>query len=109
MALKLNVYDENGNVTKTCEAQPVKFKFGTIRSLMKLLNVDDIEDTSELLKTVYGAWDQFTKILSQCFPEMKDEDWDNVAIEELIPVVVNILKASFAQILTIPQDNTEKN
>lgn len=109
MQLELNVYNDNDEIVKTCTAQAVDFKFGTIRSLMKLLNVDNIDDTTELLKVVYGAWDQITKILSQCFPDITDEDWDNVKVGELIPVVVNILKISFAQILSIPQDNDPKN
>ena len=34
----INVYDDEGNVIKTCEAVSVKLKFGAIRSLMELLN-----------------------------------------------------------------------
>lgn len=108
-ALKLNVYDNDGNVIKTSEAQPIDFKFGTIRSLMKLLNVDNINDTTELLKAVYGAWDQVISILSQCFPDITDEEWDNVKVGELIPVLVDTLKYSFANILSIPQDSDAKN
>lgn len=109
MEIKLNVYDDDGQVVKTCKAQPVKFKFGTIRSLMKLLNIDDINDTSDLLGTIYGAWDQLTKVLSQCFPDMEEEDWDNVNLDELVPAVLTILKFSFANILSIPQDKNSKN
>lgn len=105
--LKLNVYDENDNIIQTCEAQTVELKFGTIRGLMKLLNVDDIDDTGELLTVVYGAWDELTKILNQCFPEMEEDDWDNVKLNELIPVLLKILKTSFIQILNIPTDNSK--
>lgn len=104
MELVLNVYDDNDEITKTCEAKVIDLRFGTIRSLMKLLKVDNIEDTSELLKTLYGAWDQVTKILSQVFPDMEENDWDNVKLSELLPVVIQILKSSFAQILTIPKE-----
>jgi hypoxanthine phosphoribosyltransferase len=101
----INVYDENDNVIKTSEATEATIKFGAIRSLMKLLNVDDINDTGELLKTIYKAWEELTKILSKCFPDMTDEDWDNVKLNELVPVVVQILKDSFSEILTIPNDS----
>lgn len=102
--MKLNVYDDNDNIVKTCEAQAVDLKFGTIRSLMKLLNVEDIQDTAALLKTVYGAWEQLTKILNSCFPEMEDEDWDNVKLTELMPILVEIMKSAFTEILKIPND-----
>lgn len=103
--LKINVYDDSDNVVKTCEAKPVDLKFGAIRSIMKLLNVDNLDNTAELLKAVYGAWDQLTEILEKCFPDMNDKDFDNVKLSELIPVVVTILKLSFGKVLEIPSDS----
>lgn len=105
MKLKLNVYDDENNVVKTATAEVMELKFGSIRSLMKLLNIDDINDTAQLLKVVYGAWEQLTKILNSCFPEMTDEDWDNVKVSELVIVLVAILKYSFTQMLSIPADS----
>lgn len=104
--LKINVYDEKDDIVKTVSAEVVELRFGTIRKLMELLNVDDIEDTAQLLKTVYGAWSSLIKILGVVFPEMTDEDWENVKLSELIPVLVTVIKASCAEMLTIP---TEKN
>lgn len=104
MELKLNVYDKENNVVKTCEARTIEIKFGSIRRIMKLLNVDDINDTVELLKIVYGAWDQLTTILDEVFPGMEETDWDNVKLNELVPILVIILKDSFAAMLTIPTD-----
>lgn len=105
MELKLNVYDDENKVVKTATAEVMELKFGSIRSLMKLLNVDNIDDTAQLLKVVYGAWDQLTKILNSCFPDMTDEDWDNVKVSELVVVLVTILKYSFTQMLSIPTDS----
>lgn len=102
--LTINVYDDENNVIKTSEAQMVRIKFGTIRSLMKLLNIDNVEDTSELLQLIYSAWDELTKILSRIFPDMEEDDWENVELNELVPIVVEVLKFSFTQILTIPND-----
>lgn len=102
--MKLNVYGENNEVTKTVEAQFVDIKMGTIRRLMKLLNVDDIEDTATLLKVIYGAWEQLIKILDEVFPDMEEDDWDNVNVSELMPILIDVLKGSFAKMLTIPND-----
>lgn len=103
--LKINVYDENDNIIKTSEAKIVDLRFGTIRSLMELLNVEDIEDTAELLRTVYSAWSQITKILERVFPDVEGKDWDNIKLNELMPILVVILKSSFAQMLTIPKES----
>ena len=108
MEIKLNVYDDDDNIVKTSTAEITELKFGPIRRLMKLINIDDINDTAELLKTVNSAWDQLTKILNRCFPDMEDDDWDNVKVSEIMVVLVAILKYSFTQILTIPTDS-EKN
>ena len=107
--MKLNVYDENGNITKTVNAKNVDIEFGHIRSIMKLLDIDNVNDTWGLLQVVYSAWDKLTEVLSQCFPGMEEEDWEHVRVKELIPELIQIMKDSFAEILTIPTDPTEKN
>ena len=105
MNLEINVYDENGYVEKTCTAKTVDFEFGTIRSMMKLLNVDNTNDTGELLTVIYEAWEQLTEILSECFPDMEEQDREHVKLRELVPVVVETLRYSFTEILTIPNDS----
>ncbi len=102
--LILNVYNDNDEVIKTCTAQFVELRFGAIRSIMKLLKVDQIETNLELMNAISGAWEQLTVILGKCFPEMDDSDWDNVKMSELIPVVISILKSSFAKMMDIPRE-----
>ena len=103
--LKINIYDENDSVIKEATAKAVDLRFGTIRRLMELLNVEDIEDTSQLLKTVYGAWETITKILSKAFPEMTDEDWYGVKLGELLPIILKIIKYSLKEVQSIPTDS----
>ena len=38
---------------------------------------------------------------------MTSEDWENVKLSELLPLIVVIMKGSLAQMMTIPVD--EKN
>lgn len=102
----INVYDDNGNIVKTSEAQKVKFKFGQIRAIMELLNIEDVPDTVTLMRVIYNAWDQLIRVLDECFTDMTYEDWENVPVDELIPAVFEIVRYSFNEMLTIP---TEKN
>ena len=104
MEIKLKVYEDNGEVSKEFTAQSVDIMFGTIRRLMKLFSVDELENTAQIFKIVGGAWSDVTAILSEGVPEITDEDWDHVKLKELVPVIIEILKASFAEILTIPKD-----
>jgi hypothetical protein len=102
---KINVYDKEGNIIKTSTAVDCDLKFGAIRKIMALLEIEDINDVGALLKTVYGAWDQVIKVLSECFPDMTDDDWDNVKVNELIPTTVALVKAMIAKMLTIPTES----
>lgn len=107
MELKIKVYDDDDNVIKECTAQTVDIRFGQVSAIMELVNVEKIEDTGELLRIVNSAWKQMKKILSKVFPDMNDEDWENVSVKELLPVVVSILKMSFSEMLTIPKSKNE--
>lgn len=107
-ALILNVYDDDDKIIKTAEAKLIDLRFGTIRSLMEMLNIEDVNDTSELLKKVYAAWNQLTKILERVFPEIEGDDWDGVKLSELMPIIILILKSSFVHLMQIPTDK-EKN
>lgn len=103
MELQITVYDENDNAIKTCKAQTVDIRFGQISAIMELVDIEDMDNSMELLKVVRKAWKQVTKILSRVFPDMEDDDWDNVSVKELLPVVVAILKDSVAEMLSIPK------
>ena len=107
--IKLNVYDENDKVIKTATAKMVKIKFGTIRAIMKLVKVESLDNTKELLQTVSDVWDKLIEILSKCFPDMTEEDWEYVDVMELIRVVMAIIRFSSKKIEEVPIDEDEKN
>ena len=105
--LMLNIYDKDDNVVKTVTARTVSLRFGVVRSLMEILNIDNVDSTADLLKTVYGAWDEIKLILVKVFPDATLDELDNTNINELVPVVLTAIKYSFAEIAAIPVD--EKN
>jgi hypothetical protein len=106
MELKITVYDEDDNVVKECTAHTVDIKFGQISAIMELVDVENIDNSAELLKTVHRAWKQLKKILGRIFPDMTEDDWDGVKINELLPIVVKIIKRSLGALGNIP---SEKN
>ena len=106
--LKINVYDNEGNVAKTCEAKLVDIKFGTIRKLMAILDIDNAENNYDILTKVYDAWEDITEILTKVFPNITADEMDNVNLSELIPTLLTVIKYSFAKVMSIPTD-TEKN
>lgn len=103
--LTLNIYDNKGKVIKTVDAQLVQLKFKTVRTIMEILNIESVDNTVDLLKTLYAAWDEIKEILVEIFPDATLEELDNTNLNELLPLVVSIVKYSFAEVLTIPTNS----
>lgn len=103
--LTLNIYDNKGKVVKTVDAQLVQLKFKTVRTIMEILNIESVDNTVDLLKTLYAAWDEIKEILVEIFPDATLEELDNTNLNELLPLVVSIVKYSFAEVLTIPTNS----
>lgn len=107
--LVLNIYDDSGkNVVKTFRASTCDLMFRTVRKLMDLLKIEDMDDQTQMLKTIYSAWGEICAVLGGVFPEVSDEDWDNVRVRELLPLVLKIAKYSISEMFAIPTSN-EKN
>jgi hypothetical protein len=108
MNLILRIYDDSGkNIVKSYESKTYDLMFGTVMKLMELLKVEDMDDQLEMLKTIYGAWEEIKTVLAGVFPEATDDDWKHVRVKELLPLIMKIAKFSVTEVLTIPID--EKN
>lgn len=102
--VKIKVYDDDDKVIKEVEANVVDIRMGSIRKLFALAGIDEVEDMTSMLRMVNGAWGSLTKILDKIFPDMTEDDWDGVKINELLPVVVKIIKRSLGALGDIPQE-----
>lgn len=103
--LELQVKDKKGNVIKTVEANTFDVYFGTIDNLMRLLDIDEQTSSFELLKKITKAWGEVTELLGDIFPDMTDQDWKYVRLNDLVPIVLRIVKYTFLEIMTIPSDS----
>lgn len=103
--IKLRVYEEDmETVKKECTANMVKVPFGLIRKLMKLFNVENMEDTSQILKVVTGSWDEVIKLLDRVFSGVEEEEWDYVDTKDLVKAIYDLIKYAFGELLSIPTD-----
>lgn len=103
----LKVYDDKGkNIVKTYESSEYDLMFGTVMSLMDLLQIESLDDQLQLLKVLHGAWDEVKAVLSGVFPEVTEDDWKHVKVKELLPIVIDIAKFAVTDMLSVP---TEKN
>lgn len=101
--ITLNVYENDmKTVRKECAAVSVKIPFGVIRNLMKFFDENTLEDTSQIFTVITSSFNDITNILHNVFPEIEEEEWDNVDTTELITVIYKIIKYSFLKMLEIP-------
>ena len=106
MNLTLNIYDEKGKeVVKTAKSCTFDLMFGTIFKLMDLLKIEDIDNNLEVLKVIYGAWNEIKVVLSTVFPDVSEDEWTHVKVKELVPIIINIGKFAVSEALIIPTDS----
>lgn len=106
MNLTLNIYDEKGTeVVKTAKSNTFDLMFGTIVKLMDLLKIENVENNLEILKMIYGAWNEIKEVLSTVFPDVSEDDWKHVKVKELIPIIIEIGKFAITEALSIPSDS----
>ena len=103
MDLKLNIYAKDGKtIEKTYKAKEYNVSFGVIRKFMKLVSIEKIEDKTELLNIIMSAWNEFENVLSSFFPEVTDEEWDRVSLEEIVDLIINIAMQIVNKVAKIP-------
>lgn len=103
MELKLNIYAKDGKtIEKTYISKDYNVSFGIIRKFMKLMNIEKMEDKMEVLNLVMGAWEQFEVVLSGFFPDVQEEEWDRVSLEEIVDLVMDIAMSIVSKISKIP-------
>ena len=102
--LSLTIKDKKGNIIKTVEACSFEVSFGTIDKLMSLIDIDEKTTSFELLKKVSTTWKEITGILDEIFPGMTKEDWCMVKVNDLVPLILQVVKYTFSEIMGIPSE-----
>ena len=103
--IAITVYDEHDRPVKKSTAKYSALRFGTVRAFMALFNLDEIEDTAQIIKTIYGAWDKLTDLLSRVFPDMAQDDWDSVHVDELVEGMTGIIRHAIENALKLKDPN----
>lgn len=106
MEVTIRVYGEKGETVKECKAETVRIKFGVIEDIFELIKPDTMNDSSELIKRVYVAFNGLVKTLKNTFPDMTDEDWREVDITEMADVIWGIIEYA---VRTLGEKIKEKN
>ncbi len=108
--LELHIPEVKGkSEAKVYTAEMPKLTVGFTRRLMSLIKIDGAESTADIARSIMNAWENCAMILSEAFPDVTDDEWDLVDIEEVIQIIVQIARSSMAKAMTIPAEKKTKN
>lgn len=92
--IKLNIYNrESKEIEKTYTVDGVDLMFGTVEDILGIVDVDKLNDNTEIAKMVVKAWGQLKPFLKDIFPGLTDEEIKGIKINEMIPVFFDIFQA----------------
>ena len=103
--IQLQIYDfDFKTVRRVVSAEMPVIPFGAIRKLMKLFDVENISDTSQILNIALNSWDSVVGILDRIFPGVTEDEWDYVDTGELVGAVWKLMKYAAGELVKIPAD-----
>lgn len=119
MELILNVYDQNDEITKTYLAESYSIKMRTLKNIIDTLGIDSlsslltsnsVESNAELVKILIrkleGSYDLVKDLLKDIFKELTDEEFLDTKLEEVVQVLINMMKNT---VFTIALGRSKKN
>ncbi len=101
MELKLNIYKDAREIEKSYTTETYDIMFGTIEDLMEVIDIDKIDDNTEIAKMVFKGFGLLKPFLKDIFPGVTDDELKRVKVKELIPLFVNVFQFAFEQFLGI--------
>ena len=90
--ISLNIYDKNDKtkVAKTLETEGYDLMLGTVEDFMDIIDIDKINDQNEVAKMVIKGYRQLKPLIMDIFPELTDDDYKNIKVNELIKLITQI-------------------
>lgn len=109
--LKLNIYDDEDNVVKTCTRDSYSIKMKLLKGIITMINFDDLAESllerteendaaliSVISKIVTSSYDMIQDLMKDIFKELTEEEFLNTHLDEIIDVVINLGKYSVGTI-----------
>lgn len=105
--MKLNIY-QGKNVIKTYETDDFDLTYGVIEDVIEIIDGKDLENKNDLINVAIDSFHLLRPLLKEVFDGLTDDELRTVKIRELIVIIVELIKASVAN-LKIITGNDVKN
>lgn len=105
MKLKLHIYDDNGNVTKTYECEDYFIKMKQLKKIIETLELDKLgtllsaetqEENIQLVNLasdlVLNSWETVRGLVCDIFKGMTEEEYEDTYLHEVANVLIALVK-----------------
>ncbi len=104
--MKLNIYHGN-NIVKTYEVDSYDLTYGVIEDVVEIIDGKDLENKNDLINVAIDSFHLLRPLLKEVFDGLTDDELRTVKIRELIVVIVELIKASIANLKMITGDDVK--
>lgn len=88
----LNIYKEGSKteVEKVYTAQGYDLMLGTVEDFMNIIDLDKLNDQTEVAKMIVKGFSKIKVLLHDVFPEATDDELNRTRISDLIQTIIQI-------------------
>lgn len=93
ISLKITSKEDKKKVDKICTAEGYDLMLGTVEDFMDIIDIDKLGNNIELAKMVLKGYGQLKPLIMDIFPELTDEEYRRIKVNDLIATVSQIGKS----------------
>lgn len=98
--MKLNIY-KGKTIVKTYEVDNYDLTYGVIEDIIEIVDGKDLENKNDLVNVAIDSFHLLRPLLKEVFDGLTDDELRTVKVRELIIVIVELIKASIANLKMI--------
>ena len=120
MELKLNIYDDDGQIVKTYSSHDFDLMTGTCEDILKAIDIDRIMASmkntemlgQEIIRVVLVGYDKFRPFIFKAFRGLTEEEFAHTKMKEVGHIITSIaiytINELFSILGTPKKDGKEK-
>lgn len=93
ISLKITSKEDKKKVEKFYTAEGYDLMLGTVEDFMDIIDIDKLGNNIELAKMVLKGYGQLKPLIMDIFPELTDDEYRRIKVNDLIATVSQIGKS----------------
>lgn len=93
ISLKITSKEDKKKVDKFYTAEGYDLMLGTVEDFMDIIDIDKLGNNIELAKMVLKGYGQLKPLIMDIFPELTDDEYRRIKVNDLIAIVSQIGKS----------------